>query len=114
MKRYTTLFLALLTMTISFAQNGINYKAIIKDNNGNVLANDLVVVQFTILQGVAQTNVYQESHTPTTDANGLIIVNIGEGTPLSGNFTDIDWAADATFLNTQINTGAGLVYMGTT
>jgi hypothetical protein len=114
MKKRIALFLAILITWVSFAQNGINYKAIIKDNNGNVLANDLVVVQFTILQGVAQSNVYQESHTPTTDANGLIIVNIGEGIPLNGNFTDIDWAADTTFLNTQINTGTGLVDMGTT
>jgi hypothetical protein len=114
MKTLFTLVLTVLISTVCFAQNGINYKAIIKDNNGNVAANDLVVVQFTILQGVAQTTVYQESHTPTTDANGLIIINIGEGTPISGTFATIDWANDSTFLKTQINTGSGLVDMGTT
>ncbi|WP_179320301.1 tail fiber domain-containing protein [Winogradskyella helgolandensis] len=114
MKSLITLSLTLLLATLGFAQNGINYKAIIKDNSGNVIANDLISVQFTILQGVAQTSVYKETHTPTTDANGLIIVNIGEGTPVSGTFATIDWASDTTFLNTKINTGSGMVDMGTT
>ncbi|SDH33819.1 tail fiber domain-containing protein [Winogradskyella thalassocola] len=114
MKSLITLILTLLLATLGFAQNGINYKAIIKDNSGNVIANDLISVQFTILQGVDQTNVYQETHTPTTDANGLIIVNVGEGTLISGTFATIDWASDTTFLNTKINTGSGMVDMGTT
>jgi hypothetical protein len=114
MKTLITLVLTILFSTLCVAQNGINYKAIIKDNLGNVVANDPVIVQFAILQGVAQTNVYQEYHTPTTDANGLIIINIGEGTPLLGTFSAINWASDTNFLNTQIDTGTGMVDMGTT
>lgn len=113
MKTILTIFISLFLGMWSYAQNGINYKAIIKDNLGNVVANDLVIVQFAILQGVAQTNVYQESHAPTTDANGLIIVNIGEGTT-SDVFSSITWSADDHFLNVQIDTGSGLVDMGTT
>jgi hypothetical protein len=105
----------LFTTLIGFAQNGINYKALIKDNLGNVVANDLIVVQFQILQGAGMTNVYQETHTPTTDANGIIVINIGEGTSGGiGVFTDIDWGSDTHFLNTQIDTGGGLQNMGTT
>src|SRR5690606_33402763 len=95
-----------------FAQQGINYKAIIKDGSGNVVANDLIQVQFTILQGAA--SVYQETHSPTTDANGIVILNIGEGAPISGTFNAIDWSADDHYLNVQINTGGGLTDMGTT
>ncbi|MFK5878290.1 MAG: tail fiber domain-containing protein [Flavobacteriaceae bacterium] len=109
----TSILLMLFTLSIS-AQNGFNYKAVIKDNNGNVISNSSVTVQFTILQGVAQTNVYRETHTPTTDANGIIIINIGEGTPVSGVFANIDWGADNHFINTQINTSGGLLDMGTT
>lgn len=79
----------------TFAQQGINYKAIVKDGSGNVVANDLIQVQFTILQGA--TSVYQETHSPTTDANGIVILNIGEGTPISGTFNAIDWSADDHF-----------------
>ncbi len=98
----------------TFAQQGINYKAIVKDGSGNVVANDLIQVQFTILQGTAQTSVYQETHSPTTDANGIVILNIGEGAPISGTFNAIDWSADDHYLNVQINTGGGLTDMGTT
>jgi len=96
------------------AQQGINYKALIKDSSGNVIANDLIQVQFTILQGVGLTSVYQETHSPTTDANGIIIINIGEGTPVSGDFNSIDWASDTHLLKTEVNTGSGLVDMGIT
>ncbi|RED42123.1 trimeric autotransporter adhesin [Winogradskyella eximia] len=113
MKRITQALLMLFTIT-TFAQQGINYKALIKDANNAVVANTAVTVEFSILQGVAQTNVYQETHTPTTDANGIIIINIGEGAVDSGVFADIDWASDTHFLNTQIDTGAGLTDMGTT
>ena len=92
----------------------INYKALIRDNTGTILANDLIIVQFSILQGDSQTIVYSENHTPTTDANGLVILNIGEGTILNGDYTAIDWASDTHFLNVQVNTGSGLVDMGTT
>ena len=114
MKILITLVLTILFSTVCIAQNGINYKAIIKNNLGNVVANQPITVQFTILKGVAQASVYQENHTPTTNANGLIIINIGEGTPVSGSFAAINWANGTTFLNTKINTGAGFVDMGTT
>lgn len=110
--------LTLLTLLITcfgFAQNGINYKAIIKDNLGNVVANDLIAVRFTIHETTPEgTAVYQEDHAPNTDANGLIMINIGEGNPLLNVFTDIDWASNPHFLNVQINTGSGLVDMGAT
>ena len=113
--RKLCLIAALLCASITFAQsNNINYKALIKDANNTVVANQSITVQFTILQGVAQTNVYRETHTPTTDANGIIIINIGEGTVDSGVFANIDWSSDDHFLNTQINLGSGLTDMGTT
>jgi len=107
-------FLALFS-TI-YAQQSINYKAIIKDDIGNVIANDVVPVQFNILQGVAQTNVYSELHTPTTDANGIIIVSIGEGILVGGSpaFSTIDWTNDTHFLQVFVNIGDGLVDMGIT
>lgn len=101
--------------SIAHAQS-INYKAVVKDGNGTLISNDLIQVQFNILKGVAQTNVYSETHTPTTDDNGIIIVNIGEGTPTSGSptYNTIDWASDSHFLQVLINIGDGLVDMGTT
>ena len=95
------------------AQQGINYKAIINDANGDALANTSVKVLFTILEN-GTTNVFKESHNPTTDVNGIIIVNIGEGILIGGDFDSIDWGSTPHFLKTEINSGDGLTDMGTT
>ncbi len=118
MKKHVTFLIAILITAISFSQQGINYKAIVKDDLGNVEANNNnVLVQFIILQGVVQTNVYEEIHTTSTDVNGILMVNIGEGTVLSQSldaFTNIDWSSQDHFLNVQIDTGPGMVDIGTT
>tara|TARA_R110002124_G_scaffold227889_2_gene393297 strand:+ start:52859 stop:54811 length:1953 start_codon:yes stop_codon:yes gene_type:complete len=113
MKTIITLIVLFLS-TCAFSQSGINYKAVIKDSGGNIVSNQTVDVQFIIYEGVALTkNVYQESHTTNTDGNGLLIVNIGEGTT-ANVFENIEWGIDEHFLNVQVNTGSGLVDMGTT
>lgn len=115
-KNLIELCIALLISIASFAQQGINYKALIKDVNGNVLVNENnMSVQFTIYQGAALTNsVYIETHTNvSTDANGIIILNIGNGITTEV-FTDIVWGNDQHWLNVQINTGSGFTDMGTT
>jgi hypothetical protein len=106
-------FLALLISVISVAQNSISYKALIKDDLGNVIANTSVAIKFQILESDAQTNVYEETHSPATDDNGIIIVNIGEGTIISGIFDDINWGDDNHFLNVKIDSGSGFVSLGT-
>jgi len=111
MKRNLLLFI-LLIAGVGFAQNGINYKALIKDGLGNVVVNQTIDVQFMILQGASQTNVYEETHSVMTDANGILIVNIGEGNS-ADDFTTINWGSEPSFLNVQIDTGSGLVDLGT-
>ncbi len=113
MKVKLLLLSSLIFSTFGFAQNSINYKALVKDDLGTPIANQQITVQFQILES-GTTNVYQETHTPTTDNNGIIIVNIGEGVVDSGNFSMINWASASHFLNVQIDSGNGLVDLGTT
>ncbi|GGH43225.1 hypothetical protein IA57_11125 [Mangrovimonas yunxiaonensis] len=104
------------------AQKGINYKALIKDNSGNVVANQNITIEFSILEGPEigfLDPVYIEAHTVTTDVNGIVIANIGEGTPEAGYedvYGDINWGSffGSHFLKVQIDTGSGLTDMGTT
>ena len=111
MKARINLVLALLISASSLSQNEFNYKAVIKNAAGNLIVNNLIQVQFTILED--QVPVYSETHSPTTDANGLIVINIGGGTPISGQFDEISYYTDQHNLNVQINTGDGLTDMGT-
>ena len=114
MKSKTFLFIALLFSFQLIAQNsGINYKAIVNDGFGNILVNAPVTVEFNILSGSGQTLRYNERHTTGTDANGLIVLTIGQGVT-SDVFDDIDWSRFIHFLNVKIDAGAGLVDLGTT
>ena len=76
MKKSILTLAAILIASLSFAQGGgFNYKALITDN-GNVLNTQPVTFKFTVLEN-GTTSVYQEIQTATTDANGIVAVNIG-------------------------------------
>ncbi len=119
MKPIITLLITLLISISSFAQQGINYKALIKDDLGNVVANQNVTIQFTILDALSGGNIEsQEIHfTLMTDANGIVIANIGEGAQsLSyGLFDDINWGSHAHYLRVGIDITGGTNFetMGT-
>ncbi|MBT8310955.1 MAG: hypothetical protein HKO72_06565, partial [Flavobacteriaceae bacterium] len=111
MKTLITLLVTLFISISSVAQQGINYKAILKDGSGNLLAGTFMNVQFTIHEASASgTIVYQEDHNYTTDANGLLILNIGSDlSPSIGVFNDIDWGVDKHFLQITINYSGGTI-----
>ncbi|MGJ8665005.1 MAG: hypothetical protein ACSHW7_01445 [Patiriisocius sp.] len=113
MKSIVLFIIAMFISANSISQNGINYKALIKDANGDALVSQGIFVQFQILES-GTLNVYQETHDTTTDANGIVVINIGEGTVNSGNFLTVDWGSGDHFLNVQVDTGDGFVDLGTT
>ena len=117
MKRMTLALLLLFSIT-TIAQNGINYKALIKDNLGAVVANQTIDVKFTIIADTGPTDVYVETHTgATTDANGIVILTIGSViTPTLGVFADIAWSSDTHSLKVEIDIeqDASFVDIGTT
>jgi len=104
------LLIVLITFT-GYSQNGINYKALIKDDNGNAIANQSVTLQLSILENA--NAIYQESHDKMTGDNGFVILNIGEGTSSLGDFSTIDWSSNPHFLKVEIDIGDGLVDLGT-
>ena len=109
-KLFLGLFLTIIGITLH-AQQGINYKAVIT-NNGSILSNQVVYLRFTVLQS-GTTKVYQEEHSNTiTDPNGIVIANIGEGTPTFGSFAALDWSLPQS-LKVEVNSGSGFVDMGT-
>ncbi len=111
MKPIIVLIIGLLISISSFAQQGINYKALIEDDLGNVVSNQTIGVQFQIREATANgTPVYTETNTSTTDANGVVILNIGTGNT-SDIFNAIDWGAKDHWLNLQIDIAGGTNYI---
>ena len=73
-------------------------------------------MRMTIQQGsIGGTTVYQETFSPTTNAYGLVNLEIGSGTVVSGDFTTIDWSAGPYFIETAVDVTGGTSYavMGT-
>jgi len=111
-KNLLGLWLIVLSISLTTAQNrGFNYKALLADN-GTAISNQNVSLKFTVLKS-GTTAVYQEIHTATTDANGIVSVSIGEGTVVSGDFNTIDWKNHPYFLKVEIDTGSGYQNFGT-
>ncbi|MFK7921034.1 MAG: hypothetical protein AB8H47_03715 [Bacteroidia bacterium] len=94
---------AMLGSLQSFGQ-GISYQAVARNAAGALQANETINLRFYVLQGSATgTEVYRESHTPTTNDYALFSVVVGKGTVEAGDFNTVDWGADIHFLRVEIN-----------
>ena len=95
MKKIITICAAILMSASLWAQSPekMSYQAVVRDGSNNLVASTAVGMQISILQGSSSgTAVYVETQTPTSNANGLVSLEIGDGTAVSGDFTIIDWA----------------------
>jgi len=107
---------------IGFSQSpaGINYQAVARDANGELLKNQTIKVQFTILQGANLSSaaaVYTEEHSSvTTNQYGLFTLVLGEGTPSLGTdiLTTPSWGSNNQFLKVEIDAGSGYDLVGET
>jgi hypothetical protein len=113
MKKLYTLVVAVLITAISFAQSPdkMSYQAVVRDSGDALVTNQAVGMQISILQTTATgTAVYVETQTPTTNVNGLLTLEIGAGSVVSGDFTTIDWSADSYFIKTETDPTGGSSY----
>jgi len=98
------------------APESFSYQAVLRNADGNLIANTAIGMQFSILQGNSSgTVVYVERHFPTTNANGLVTITIGGGTVVSGSLVTIDWSNGPFFIKveTDVNGGSNYTLSGT-
>ena len=119
MKRiFTILAAALLTSSVFLPQQAgaqspekMSYQAVIRNSSDNLVTNQSVGMQVSILQGSASgTAVYVETQASTTNANGLVSIEIGNGTVQSGDFATIDWVNGPYFIKTETDPAGGTSY----
>ncbi|WP_194428404.1 Lcl domain-containing protein [Psychroflexus planctonicus] len=113
MKHVFTILVSILMATNVFGQTPekMSYQAVVRESANELVANTQVGMQLSILQGGDNGNVvYQETQTPTTNVNGLVSVEIGTGTVISGNFTTIDWSTGPYFIKTETDPTGGSNY----
>lgn len=98
---------------LAFAQapEKMSYQAIIRNAGGQVLANQSIGVRVSVLQGSpAGAVVYSERLTGNTNANGLLTMELGTGTVLSGTFNTINWPSGNYYLKTETDPTGGTTY----
>lgn len=113
MKKLVTIYLALFITTSMFAQapEKMSYQAVVRNGSNNLVSSTVIGMQISILQGsVSGSAVYVESQTPTSNANGLVSIEIGNGIIISGDFTTIDWANGPYFIKTETDPTGGTSY----
>ncbi len=104
------LFFSVIAASFAQAPQKFSYQAVVR-NESNTLVRGTVGVRVSILQGgVNGPVVYQETHTTTTNINGLMTLEIGGGAVLSGDFASIDWADGPYFLKTETDPNGGTNY----
>ncbi|MGB0402918.1 MAG: hypothetical protein ACPGEG_02395 [Salibacteraceae bacterium] len=93
------------------APNQFSYQAVLRDAQQNIIVNNTVGIQISILQGsISGIAVYEETHTPSTNINGLISLEIGSGTVVSGSISTIDWSQGPYFIKTETDPNGGTNY----
>ncbi|NOZ46899.1 MAG: DUF1566 domain-containing protein [Chlorobi bacterium] len=112
MKKIATILAAVLLTASVFAQTPekMSYQAVVRDASDNLVTNTAIGMQISILQGSASgTVVYIETQTPTTNANGLVTIEIGTGTT-ADDFSAIDWTNGTYFIKTETDPTGGTNY----
>ncbi len=102
-----------LAVAVAMAQapEKFTYQAVVRNASNALVANTLVGVRVSILQGGASGSaVYMETQAATTNANGLVTLSIGGGNVQQGTFGNIDWSAGPYFLKTEIDPAGGNNY----
>ena len=118
MKKIILSLVAIATISLSSfgqAPEGFKYQAVVRDAGGLILNNQAVGMRLTVQQGsIGGTAVYAETFSPTTNAYGLVNLEIGTGTT-TDDFTSIDWANGPYFMETAVDFLGGMtwVVMGT-
>jgi hypothetical protein len=89
----------------------MSYQAVMRNGSGQLLTNQSIAVKVSILEGsLIGPLAYSERLTGNTNANGLISMEIGTGTVLSGTFATINWPTGNYYLKTETDPTGGTNY----
>jgi len=105
MKKILLIFTGMLIAFVAYSQvpQAFKYQAVVRDNSGNLMIDQSIDFQVDILQGsVDGTTVYSETHSASSNAYGLVNLEIGSGTT-TDEFSEIDWGADSYFIKLSVN-----------
>ena len=100
--------LALLTLSANGQPKGINYQGVARDSLGYPITNQSISIRLGILDSVSiGPEIYAETHSASTNNNGLFQITIGQGSPLFGAFNNIYWGINDKWLKIEMDISGG-------
>lgn len=109
MRNFSTFLSILLFCTVVGAQTPgkMSYQAVVRNSSNQLVTNHSVGVRISILQGSANgSSVYSETQTTSTNANGLISIEIGDNASLNA----VDWSNGPFYIKTETDPSGGANY----
>ena len=107
MKKISLLILFIISFAMmAFAQSGhdkISYQSVVRDGTNRLVYNTPMTVAVSIANSGNPAVLYSETHTVTSNANGLISFLIGNGSSPSGSWDAIQWNRADITLVTSVN-----------
>lgn len=106
MKKALFILLSFINISLAFAQAPplINYQAVVRDANGNLITSGTISLGISIHDAIIGGNqLYFETHNNVSPTNGLVNVHIGGGTVILGNFSTINWASGSKYVQIYVN-----------
>jgi hypothetical protein len=85
------------------------YQAMARNASGEVIVNKTVSLLIEIIRDAS--TVYSENHQVITNQFGLINLEIGNGSPQTGSFSDIDWSTGNYYIAVSIDPDGGANYL---
>ncbi len=113
----SSVLMVLCILTIAQVPKSFNYQAIPRNGSGGTYPDQDMKGRFSILEGsLTGTPVYVETFSAKTSTLGILNLQVGQGTLVSGSLAKIDWGSNSYFLKVEIDVtgGTGYVEMGTT
>ncbi len=88
-----------------------SYQGIAVDADGSVVKDRALSLRFSIRAGsVNGAVVYQETHEANSTGIGHFTAEVGHGSPVSGDFRDIEWGSETQYLEVEIDVAGGQDY----
>jgi hypothetical protein len=112
MKFIVTICLTLLAC-VAFAQSPIkfSYQAVVRNASNELVVSQEVGIKISLLLNTPTGIIlYQETHTPQSNANGLVTLEVGAGTVVAGDMASIDWGTGSYFIKTEVDPAGGTNY----
>ena len=108
------LFIAGLNPLSSQAPNYFKYQAVARDINGQVITGPIDVRLSFLKDGSDGSAVYVESHTVTSNPQGIFDLTIGKGTIVNGDLKDLQWSNHEYWIKIELKTpgNSSFVEMG--